>query len=559
MVDALILQHEADRLGIPAGTDMGRLWLKQATRGQMTATLFEAVLARFNNRVSGDQILADIANQVRLANVRRLLGEPIVTPYDVFRAYRDQNERVSAKLVEIPADKFLPKVPEPSPQEVQAYYDQYKDVLPDPSRATPGFKIPRQIQVEILSIDGNALARDMKDQLSETELRSAYENHKLEYQVNSELPQDLFAGQPELTPAVLRSFEEVRSTLAYSLAEEKAQAKIVDKFEAIKKDVLFPFADQYHSALTDIEEAKSQGSSSKVRLPAPSDLKELARREHLGYELSPMLSREEAERFGQISGAEIGLARLSGGRRFADEFFDPKASLFEPEELTDLLGTRYLARKLEDQPPRVPPLEEVRSQVSLAWKMERARPLAQKAAEQVAEAVKKKGGTIKESTLDGYRVVTIPLLARKQTNLLAGRFESARARRRTDPRSRPSRRNVSRCLLRSPERLARGRTQSARDGLLRLDPRSSRAGHLRGPVRSQRRRAPIQARRSRSGRTRAHRALDGMASPTSRTRSRLDPTRRGQGAIGGLEGLRLLRPSHFPGSEAGAHPRDLRP
>ena len=32
MVDALILQHEADRLGIPAGPELGKEFLKQVTR-----------------------------------------------------------------------------------------------------------------------------------------------------------------------------------------------------------------------------------------------------------------------------------------------------------------------------------------------------------------------------------------------------------------------------------------------------------------------------------------------------------------------------------------------
>ena len=78
-------------------------------------------------------------------------------------AYRDQNERVSAKLVEIPVEKFLAQVPEPSPQEIQSYLRSVQGRPPRPRRATPGFKIPRQIQVEILSIDGNALARGIKD------------------------------------------------------------------------------------------------------------------------------------------------------------------------------------------------------------------------------------------------------------------------------------------------------------------------------------------------------------------------------------------------------------
>ena len=427
LVDALILEHEADRLGIPTGVAMGRDWLKQVTQGQMTSALFEELLSRFS-RVSGEQILTDLSNQVRLANVRMLLGAPMVTPFDVFRAYRDQNERVGAKVVELPVEKFLAQVPEPTPQEIQSYYDQYKDVLPAPDRSTPGFKVPRQIQVEILSIDGNALARSIKDNLTEQELRAAYENRKSEFEHRSnpergELPNDLFAGQPELTPPTISPFTEVRATLASTLAEEKAQNEVIEKFARIKDEVLIPFADQYQTALLDIEEATKQGNKSKTTLPLASDLKEIAKKEGLQYDLTPLISRDEADRYGQISGAEVGLARLSGGRKFADEFFEPKTSLYEPEELTDLLGTRYLARKIKDAPPRIPSLEEVRAQVSLAWRMNKARPLAQKAANLLAEQVKKKGGTINELTLEGYRVLSIPSIPRRQGSMLPGRFD----------------------------------------------------------------------------------------------------------------------------------------
>ena len=64
-------------------------------------------------------------------------------------------------------------------------YEKYKDVLPDPARETPGFKVPRQIQVEILSIDGNGLARGFMDKLTEAELRTAYENRKKEFPARS--------------------------------------------------------------------------------------------------------------------------------------------------------------------------------------------------------------------------------------------------------------------------------------------------------------------------------------------------------------------------------------
>ena len=119
--------------------------------------------------------------------------------------------------------------------------------------------------------------------------------------------------------------------------------------------MLIPFADKYATALDEHRGGQEAGLEDAMpSCPTPTDLKELAKREGLNYEITPMLSREQAERYGQISGAEVGLTRLSGGRKFADEFFDPKTGLYEPEELTDLLGTRYLARKIKDMPPHVP-------------------------------------------------------------------------------------------------------------------------------------------------------------------------------------------------------------
>jgi hypothetical protein len=377
-----------------------------------------------NNRVNGEQILTLIGDQVRLLKVRFLPGTALITPYDVFRTYRDQNERVSAKAVEIPVDKFLAKVPEPSPAEIEALYDKYKDVLPDPSRETPGFKVPRQVQVEILSIDGNSLARGIMDTLSEQDLRTAYENRKKEFPARSELPVDLFAGQPELTPPIIRTFEDVRPELAVKLAEDRAASQISDSFGKIKTDVLEPFYDQYGTALDDLEEAKKKDATATRVLPEATDLKAVAEREHLNYEVTKLLSLEEADQYGTISSAQVGTVPLSGGRKFAAEFFDSRKALYEPEELVDLGRTRYLARKIKDVAPHVPPLDEVRSDVILAYKTTQARDMAEKAAAELSAKLEKQGGTIKESIIDGYRVLSIPPISRKQPQMrIANPFE----------------------------------------------------------------------------------------------------------------------------------------
>ncbi len=89
------------------------------------------------------------------------------------------------------------------------------------------------------------------------------------------------------------------------------------------------------------------------------------------------------------------MTRLSGGKKFAEEMFDTKSARFEPVELTDLTGHRFLVRKLQDVPPRIPPLDQIRAEVVRAWKLEQARPKAEEAARKYAEKVKEAGEAIK--------------------------------------------------------------------------------------------------------------------------------------------------------------------
>lgn len=434
LVDALVLQHEADRLGMPRGPEAGREWLKQRYGTFMTRELFDMIIEQFNNRVSGEQVLTDISNQVRLGNVRMMLGSPVVTPLDVFEAYREQNERVSVRAVAFPVDDFLSKVTEPTAAETQAYFDQYKDVLPDAGRPTPGFKVPRLVQVEVLSIDGEALARTIKDKLPEDELKAYYENRKAEFKVPSELPEVVFAEQgdakaADLTPPQIQPFAEVRPYIANSLAEEKAQAEIGEKFNRVKDDLMIPFADKYLDAVDAIDEAKKSGSKTVAALPTPPPLKDEAAKEGLEYRVTQLMTREDAGKQGALSSAEVGLTRGGGGHRFVDEVFDTKSALYEPVELTDFSGQRFLVRKLQDQAPRVPTLEEARSEVVLAWKREKARAIAQQAADELAATLRKEGGKFKADTVDGRRVVTTDPVTRLQPGMpLPGRiFENGPA------------------------------------------------------------------------------------------------------------------------------------
>jgi hypothetical protein len=431
LVDALILQHEADRLGLPAGSEVGSEWLKRQLFGpRLTNELFESILGQFNDRISGEDLLAAIANQARLQQVRSLQGMPVVTPLDVFQAYRDQTERVSVRAVAFPVDDFVSQVGDPSTAEIQAYYDLYKGQLPDPNRPTPGFKVPRLIQVEVLALDGAALTREIQAKLTEADLRTYYENRKNDFKVPSpkELPEVIFAEQgsakaADLTPPQIQTFAEVRPYLPNTLAEERAQAEIVEKFRRIKEDVLDVFVDDYYKAEASIEEAKKAGEKPTVSFPAFQELTTLVEKEGLKHRITKLMSREEAERDLALGGAEAGLTRLSGGHKFAEELFDTRTTLYDAIEMTNFSGERFLLRKLADQAPHVPQREEIRADVVLAWKKEKARAFAQFAADALAAKLKTQKGKIAGDMIDGRRVIVTDPITRLQPGLpLPGRY-----------------------------------------------------------------------------------------------------------------------------------------
>jgi hypothetical protein len=410
LIDALILEHEADRLNIPATSTFARDWIDRETSGMMTPAIFDNTLSRFEQRVGGEQLLSDIAGQVRIALARREIAVPVVTPLDVFRNYRDQTERASFKVIPVVVDSFTGKVLDPTDAEIKDYYEKYKDVLPDPASPTPGFKIPRQVKAEYLAIDAEAVARRIEEKITDDELKAYYEGRKKEFPVDTELPVDLFMGAPELTPAryVPLSDPNLHENLNRALARDKANEELRDTFDKVLEESVDKFSEEYYKAKEEIEEAKKDGFSTEGRtLPKPNDLAGVAGKYKMTHEVTTLMDRAEADKAGRVSLARAGSGLSSDPRNFAAVLFDPKTQLFDGFELADPLGQRYLIRKVEDIPAHVAALEEIRDQVARAWKREQARPLALKAAEELAGRLKTQGGQIKELSIDNRPVISV--------------------------------------------------------------------------------------------------------------------------------------------------------
>lgn len=420
MRDAYILQREADRLGMPATPEVANTWLRERFRSVLTPELFDGIYRE--NFTEGPlactdtQLLADIANQIRLYALQvlpdsldaRPADSYLVTPLDIYNAFRDQNEKVSALTVPFPVDNYLTQVPEPKPDEIEAYYAKHKDMPPDPTRDSPGFRIPRQVITEYVTVDSRAIEDRVRAQLTDEELRAHYKEHEKEFPAPfRELPLNLFAGDPDakLTPRTIEPFQEVREEVLGALAELRANEEVDRQFAAIRDDVMAEFIERYDDVVDRNLDAKERGAAAEA-LPRPVDANSAslvkAKADQLGLQndVTPLMSHEDAAKRVPIGGASMGATSLDGGTAFADHVFDERVMVYEPFELAEPRGLRFLGWKLEDVPPRVPPLDEVRDQVVHAWKREQARTLAERDANAIAEKARQNGGDLKSAAGD---------------------------------------------------------------------------------------------------------------------------------------------------------------
>ncbi len=120
-----------------------------------------------------------------------------------------------------------------------------------------------------------------------------------------------------------------------------------------------------------------------------------------------MISVWEAHKF-DIGSSYMGEA-LSP---FSIAAFKSSLTLYKPDSAVDIQGNDYLFWKIDDTPESEPSLkdENVRQEVLHAWKLIKARELARKQAESMAEAASKSGATLKGAfpELPEERVISPP-------------------------------------------------------------------------------------------------------------------------------------------------------
>lgn len=119
-----------------------------------------AIYLRDNNPIARSLLFGDTSSLPApglLATATALPGA--MTPYEFFEFYKDRCSEHTFDVLEISADTedYLSKVTgAPTPREKSDLFNKYRSELPDPSKDRPGFKEPRKLKIEFVTLDSKA-------------------------------------------------------------------------------------------------------------------------------------------------------------------------------------------------------------------------------------------------------------------------------------------------------------------------------------------------------------------------------------------------------------------
>lgn len=359
--EQMTLSRQAEKMGIVVTDEeimerlQGMAFLLMSHRGGLPPQrqIIQTLCQTYG--VNEDQLWRTFREAILIEKMGTLLASAVkVTDEEGWQQYARENEEVKVEYIALRADDLLGSV-QVSPEEVVAFYNSHKDIFPDPSSGTPGYKEPEKVKIEYIM----ARDRDLEKQVSvsEEEIKSYYEKNKdRRYKVSKPKEEKPSEGS---TPAqaeettTYRSLEEVREEIKDTLQTEKT------------KDLVNQLISQADERIYE-----SLGKAERLNFSA------IAQELGLFYKETDYFNREEAEKV--IKDAED-LARLA----FERESFDPSPPL-------NALAGKYIFQVIAKKETTAPPLEEVKDKVERDLKEEKALQKAREIAEACASRIKEK-------------------------------------------------------------------------------------------------------------------------------------------------------------------------
>lgn len=102
-------------------------------------------------------------------------GDPPGWRWDFFRRL---DQKATAEVVPVPVETVASEVPAPTEQQLRAFFDRYKNDLPEPRSDAPGFREPRRVKYEYLVAKRETFEAEAAKDVTDAEIAAFYDKNK---------------------------------------------------------------------------------------------------------------------------------------------------------------------------------------------------------------------------------------------------------------------------------------------------------------------------------------------------------------------------------------------
>ena len=92
--------------------------------------------------------------------------------------YRRLAQKATVEVVPVPVETVAADVPAPTEQQLRAFFDRYKNDLPEPRSDAPGFREPRRVKYDYLVAKREAFEAEAAKEVTDAEIAAFYEKNK---------------------------------------------------------------------------------------------------------------------------------------------------------------------------------------------------------------------------------------------------------------------------------------------------------------------------------------------------------------------------------------------
>ena len=261
---ALLFSKKAEELGITYSDEAVNDFIASITSDGKNVGLSQSqirnLIGSFNyqgRRITEGRLFNALRTELAARQVEKMFGldhaiDMAASPAQRWEYFQRLNRRVMAQVVPVKVSDFLDQVPEPTEQQLVAFYEANKERESSPYLPEVGFKQPQRVAFEYLKFDRTKFIEAAKEQVTEEDIRKRFESNKEHYRgiADSEMStdvmrlQDMLGPPPTITPGAREPDAKESDSLPQdpdikpepSPEEKKSDDKKTDDGAAAKKE-----------------------------------------------------------------------------------------------------------------------------------------------------------------------------------------------------------------------------------------------------------------------------------------------------------------------------------